>query len=229
MKKRFLRITGIIALAIIALWLGGIIPKQIGKIYVTKYMKHNFPEMQLEYINIEWNKYYGDYVITFKDKENKNYSCVIGPKYLPISIGQGLFEIEDIYLEKYKESTLIKQKIAVARFIISNKNDETSISSSDLTLDTKMIATFRTIINSNSIQNKVREEYPNAGNIELEIIEGTSIFKAIYVCDSYSDHECIEIINKYFKIFSQKIVDMYNIDNISMLDSASISTRLIEK
>ena len=23
-------------------------------------MKNNFPEMQFEYVNIEWNKYYGD-------------------------------------------------------------------------------------------------------------------------------------------------------------------------
>lgn len=229
MKKRTLIITINTVLVIIALWFGGIIPKQIGKICGTEYMKHNFPEMQLEYINIEWNKYYGDYVITFKDKENQNYSCVIGPKYFPISICQGLFEIEEIYSEKYKESTLIEQKIAVATFMIGSNDNKALISSEDITIDTKMIDTYRAVMNSNQILNKVKEQYPNVGNIELEVIENTGILKAIYVCDNYSDQECIGIVNKYVKIFSERIVELYNIDNISIIDSASISTRLIEK
>lgn len=105
MKKKNLIIIGILVLAIIVLWFGGVIPKQIGKIYGIKYMKNNFPEMQFEYVNIEWNKYYGDYIITFKDKENESYSCVIGPKYFPISIGQGLNVIMENYQEKYSSNT----------------------------------------------------------------------------------------------------------------------------
>lgn len=102
-KKILIAVISIIALIAI-LWITGIIPKQIGKIYGTKYMKDNFPEMQLEYENIEWNKYYGDYIITFKDKENQNYGCVIGPKYLPISIGQGINAIIETYQEKYSQN-----------------------------------------------------------------------------------------------------------------------------
>jgi hypothetical protein len=104
MKKNLI-IIGILVLVIIVLWFGGVIPKQIGKIYGIKYMKNNFPEMQFEYVNIEWNKYYGDYIITFKDKENGSYSCVIGPKYFPISIGQGLNVIMENYQEKYSSNT----------------------------------------------------------------------------------------------------------------------------
>ena len=103
--KKILIIIGILVLVIIVLWFGGVIPKQIGKIYGIKYMKNNFPEMQFDYVNIEWNKYYGDYIITFKDKENGSYSCVIGPKYFPISIGQGLNVIMENYQEKYSSNT----------------------------------------------------------------------------------------------------------------------------
>lgn len=104
MKKKILIVVISIIALIAILWITGIIPKQIGKIYGTKYMKDNFPEMQLEYENIEWNKYYGDYIITFKDKENQNYGCVIGPKYLPISIGQGINAIIETYQEKYSQN-----------------------------------------------------------------------------------------------------------------------------
>ena len=49
-------------------------------------------------------KYYGNYIITFKDKENQKYGCVIGPKYLPISIGQGINAIMETYQEKYQNT-----------------------------------------------------------------------------------------------------------------------------
>lgn len=104
-KKGFLIIIAIVVLVIIELWFSGIIPKQIGKIYGTNYMKDNFPEMQLEYVGLEWNKYYGDYIITFKDKNNQNYGCVIGPQYLPISIGQGINAIQKTYKENYGSNT----------------------------------------------------------------------------------------------------------------------------
>lgn len=42
-----------------------------------------------------------NYIITFKDKENQNYGCVISPKYFPVSLGQGIFAIEETYKEKY--------------------------------------------------------------------------------------------------------------------------------
>ena len=109
-KKNIIITVIVIVLVVIALWLGGIIPKQIAKIYGTKYMEDNFPEMQLEYENIEWNKYYGDYIITFKDKENQNYGCVIGPKYLPISMGQGINAIIETYQEKYIQGDNLEEK-----------------------------------------------------------------------------------------------------------------------
>lgn len=91
----------VIFLLIIVLWLEGTIPRQIAKIYGSSYMKVHFPEMQLEYVNVEWSKYHGNYIITFKDKENQNYGCVISPKYFPVSLGQGIFAIEETYKEKY--------------------------------------------------------------------------------------------------------------------------------
>lgn len=102
-KKKIVIISLIvIVLLIIALWISGVIPKQIARIYGTNYINEHFKEMKLEYVDVEWNKYYGDYIITFKDKNNKNYGCVIGPKYLPITMGQGLVAIEQEYQENYK-------------------------------------------------------------------------------------------------------------------------------
>lgn len=102
-KKKIIIISTIVVvvLLIIVLWINGIIPKQIAKIYGSLYMKINFPQMHLNYVSIEWSKYHDAYIIHFKDKDSQNYSCTIGPKYFPVIIGQGLFSIEETYRENY--------------------------------------------------------------------------------------------------------------------------------
>ena len=82
---------------ILVLWLTGVIPKQIARIAGTSYMNRNFPEMQLKFVRVEFAPVLGDYLITFKGADENTHNCVIGPKYLPVSLGQGLFAIQSEY------------------------------------------------------------------------------------------------------------------------------------
>lgn len=100
-KKKWL-IPVLIIGVIMVLWFIGIIPKQVAKISGTSYVKNHFPEMQLECVGVEYADVYGNYLITFKGTNENTYSCVIGPKYFPVSMGQGLFAIESDYAEIYK-------------------------------------------------------------------------------------------------------------------------------
>lgn len=84
------------------LWLSGIIPRQLARICGTYYAENNFPKMHLECTGAEYADAFGDYMITFKSKNGKIYSCIIGPKYLPVFLGQGLFAIESDYQEHYQ-------------------------------------------------------------------------------------------------------------------------------
>lgn len=121
MKNKMFKIAIIIILIIIVgLWIGGIIPKQIAKINGNNYMQKHFPKMQLKYIDVEWSKFHRDYIITFKDKDNKTYGCTIGPKYFPITLGQGLFEIEETYRENYEnDNKLTLNPVEVNDYIIN--------------------------------------------------------------------------------------------------------------
>lgn len=103
-KKWFIpvAILGVIAV----LWFTGIIPKQIAKISGTSYVNDHFPEMQLQCVGVEYAEAYGDYLITFKGADENTYSCVIGPKYFPVSLGQGLFAIESDYAESSKNKLI---------------------------------------------------------------------------------------------------------------------------
>lgn len=104
MKKKIWLIP-VACLALIAvLWFSGLIPKQIARIAGTNYVKEHFPEMELECVDVEWADVFGDYLISFKDKDGNEYSCVIGPTLFPTSLGQGLFAISDYYNEHYSVS-----------------------------------------------------------------------------------------------------------------------------
>ena len=100
-KKKWL-IPIVIIGVIVVLWFTGSVPKQIAKISGTTYVNNHFPEMQLGCVGVEYADVFGDYLITFKDTNENTYSCVIGPKCFPVSMGQGLFAIESDYAENYK-------------------------------------------------------------------------------------------------------------------------------
>ena len=104
MKKNQWLIAVLIFTVIILLWTIGIIPKGIiARLAGTIYVKQYFPEMELKCTGVEYADVFGDYLIAFEAKNGNRYSCVIRPKILPISLGQGLSEIESDYEEYCKD------------------------------------------------------------------------------------------------------------------------------
>ena len=71
-----------------------------------------------------------------------------------------------------------------------------------------------------------KKTYPIVGDIEIDHNNNSNVFKLIYICDSHSEEDCKNILNTYFKIF---ITVIYKIDDITILDSAEITTRTIKK
>lgn len=105
-KKRTIIVAIIIILVVIlGLWISGIIPKQIAKICATNYLKKNFPKMQFEYVDIEWSSSFGGYSIKFEDEKGKEFGFIMNYKYFPISVGQGIFALEENYRVEYEGIT----------------------------------------------------------------------------------------------------------------------------
>ena len=101
-KKIVIGIIIIILAIIFGLWISGVIPKQIARIAAEHYLKNKFPEKKYTYVNIEWNRYQGDYGITFKDESGKTVSFIMSNKYFPIYPGQGTFPLEYSYKIEHK-------------------------------------------------------------------------------------------------------------------------------
>lgn len=101
--KKIKWIIPVLLIALVAvLWFSGVIPKQIAKTAGTNYVNEHFPKMELKCTGVEYANVFGDYLISFEDKDGSTYSCVIGPQLFPISLGQGLFAIEQYYAEYYQ-------------------------------------------------------------------------------------------------------------------------------
>ena len=109
-----------------------------------------------------------------------------------------------------------------------NKNNDgaTAITQTDLTLNSNLVSTYSELIKRNAVFGQV------ASNLNISNEEAEEIKKNISV-NSAKDTEIIEIkvtnedpnkaadvANEIAKVFSEKIVEIYNISNIYLLDRA---------
>lgn len=112
---------------------------------------------------------------------------------------------------------------------ISQTGDST-ITSTDLTMNAKLVSTYSEIVKKNVILGQVASNL-NISDEKIEDLKNNISVKAL------SDTEIIEITvkdvdpnfttevaNEIAKVFSEKIVEIYNISNIYLLDRAETPT-----
>lgn len=135
----------------------------------------------------------------------------------------GLFYTEFFQTPLYKSSTTI----VLARTWEST--DSTGITSNDVILNQKLVATYREIIKSRRILDKVVD------NLELDV-ESEDLMNSITVTNvnetellsisvsTESAKDSAAIANEIAKVFEKEIVDIYNIENVSIIDEAKVMT-----
>ena len=127
---------------------------------------------------------------------------------------------------KYQSSTTL---ILVQSDSNKTNGGTNSIPSTDVTLNTKMIATYNDVITSKSV---VRQVISNLG---LDIEEST-VKNGITVSAGEDDTQVMKITvtntdatyaykiaNELAKVFSEKVVEIYNVNNVRILDEAEIA------
>lgn len=124
----------------------------------------------------------------------------------------------------YSSSTTL---ILVSR---ESENKSDSITQEDVTLNQKLIATYRQIIKSRRVLNQVIEnlsldyKYENlTKNISVTTDDDTALIR-ITVVDSNSENARL-IADEIAKVFGDEIVEIYSIQNISIIDKAISSPK----
>lgn len=109
----------------------------------------------------------------------------------------------------------------------ASKEDETGITNTDLTLNAKLVSTYREIIKSTAVIKTVIA----SENLDYSVEELKSMITVSSVKDtemisisvrSEDATEAANVVNELAKVFSEKIVDIYNIENISIIDKGEI-------
>ena len=107
----------------------------------------------------------------------------------------------------------------------SNESDK-SITTTDVTLNSKLVSTYSEIVKSDSVVGTVinnlnlnMKDSELKKKVSVSAVEDADIIK-ITVTNEDAD-EAAKIANEIAKVFSDKIKDLYKINNISILDSAT--------
>lgn len=127
----------------------------------------------------------------------------------------------------YKSTT----KIVLVR---TGESDSNSITQNDVTLNQKLVSTYREIVKSTRVLNKVIKSlkldmtYEELYNKTIvESVSDTEIIKISVVSEDAS--EAKEIANEIANTFSDEVTSIYQIQNISILEKAEMRKKPYNK
>ena len=112
--------------------------------------------------------------------------------------------------------------------LAGSQNAETTITTTDITINNKLISTYSELIKSKSVIRKVKSslgldlsEDAIKKMIKVDAIDSTDL---IQITVTNADNELSEkIANKIAVIFIDEVQKYYNIDNVQVVDKAEIS------
>ncbi len=125
---------------------------------------------------------------------------------------------------KYTSSTTLL--LATSESANSKTN---TITTSDITLNSKLVSTYSELVKSKNVTrqvisnlgiNETEDELRNS--ITVSSVKDTELIK-ISVTDKNATN-AYNIANEIAKVFTQKVSEIYNINNVQVLDQAEIST-----
>ena len=128
---------------------------------------------------------------------------------------------------KYTASTTLV--LAMSDSKEKDKDTENSITTTDITLNSKLVPTYSELVRSKSTVKKVIDNLHIDENLEIlrnsikvTSVEDTEVIRIAVTLESPSIAE--KVANEIAKVFSEKIQDIYKINNITIVDQAETPT-----
>lgn len=133
----------------------------------------------------------------------------------------GYFYSFNFAVPKYKSSSTIL-------LVSKNSNEKNSkVTQNDVTLNKSLLATYGNIITSNNVLEKVIENLQIdmtaeelSKNVKIEEVEDTQLLKVDVI--SKSAVEAQKIAEEINNVFVQEIKSIYNMENVTVVDKASL-------
>lgn len=137
---------------------------------------------------------------------------------MAVGVGYSYFYITP----EYKSVT----KIVLAQSSSAEKNVDGTITQADVNLNSKLVSTYSELIKSKSVLREVVNSLNNNDinednlkkNISVQAVKDTEVIQ-ITVRNKDANFAA-QIANKIAEVFSEKVVEIYNISNVYILDRA---------
>ncbi len=143
-----------------------------------------------------------------------------------IFITMGTIYTIEIVKPKYTSSTTL---VLVQADSSNTKGNSESLTTSDLALNSKLVSTYSELIKSKNVVRQV------ISNLEIDVPEET--LRRNITVNAVEDTELIKIsvsnanplyaakmANEIANVFTEKVVEIYNLNNVYIVDKAEIST-----
>ena len=112
----------------------------------------------------------------------------------------------------------------------SEKNVDGTITQADVNLNSKLVSTYSELIKSksvlrqvvNSLNNESINENKLRNSISVQAVKDTEVIQI--TVRNQDPNLAAQIANKIAEVFSEKVVEIYNISNVYILDRAEPST-----
>ena len=136
-----------------------------------------------------------------------------------IGVTYSYFYIEPVY--KASTTLVLAQTSSSA-----GSKEDGAITQMDLTLNSKLVSTYSELIKSKAVLKQVVDSFDNETlkeegikkNVSVQAVNDTEVIK-ITVKD-LDPNLAAQIANKISEVFSEKVVEIYNISNVYILDRA---------
>ena len=124
----------------------------------------------------------------------------------------------------------VEERFIISKVLLATKEEASETSGTVKNFSESELNEIRNIFNSNDVKGKVKQFYPEVRDVEITAVKNTHIISVLYVCDIYSDEECLDILNKYIEYF-RETMNNKEYDSIQIVDKAELppQTRIVEK
>lgn len=132
----------------------------------------------------------------------------------------------------YTTSFVSPKYIASTTLVLSNSENtnmiKNTITTTDLTLNSKLLSTYRVLVRSKSVLRQVIKnlniditEEELKKNVTVSAVQNTEVIK---ISVTNEDKEtAAKIANEIAKVFSEEVNKLYNINNITIVDKANVN------
>lgn len=150
----------------------------------------------------------------------KKKFIIIGLTLLVLALGLGY----SIFLK-----TPMYQSEVTIILVSDTKNASSEMTQIDITMNQKLVSTYSEIIKSRTVLKTVKKDLKlnrsidsMSGMIQVSGVDNTEIIRIRVSSDD--NKEARDIANKLSEVFKKEVERIYNLENVSVIDKAEIST-----